>query len=110
MGLGKTVSVIGALNTDPSWRRVLIIAPESLLPMREAELVRWLVVDCTVVVATAKDGIPSDPWDVLLMNYDIVHKFRKDRDERDPFDAPKYAIPFGATDGVAPKIVEPVRH
>jgi SNF2 family DNA or RNA helicase len=55
--------------------------------MWEAELERWLVVDSTVVAATAKDGIPLDPWDVLLKNYDIVDKFRKDLDEMGPFDA-----------------------
>lgn len=87
MGLGKTVSVIGALNASPHWRRVLIIAPKSLLPMWETELGRWLVVDRMVVVATAKAGIPPDPWDVLLMNYDIVDKFRKDLDRMGSFDA-----------------------
>lgn len=45
------------------------------------------MVDRTVVAVTAKVGIPPDPSDVLLMNYDLVDKFREDLDERGPFDA-----------------------
>lgn len=43
MGLGKTVQALGAINADPSIRRVLILCPKSLQInwLREAE--RWLI-------------------------------------------------------------------
>lgn len=88
MGLGKTISAIGSLNNMKTWEKVLIVAPKSLLNMWESELERWLVVDedsKTIGVATAKGGIPTHV-NVLLMNYDIVEKYRQDIDQMGPWD------------------------
>ena len=43
MGLGKSISTIGALNLLENYEKVLIIAPKSLIPMWETELEKWLI-------------------------------------------------------------------
>lgn len=86
MGLGKTISVIGALNLlQPD--RVLVVAPKSVLPNWRFELSQWLVDPARIETATAEKGLP-DVWNsnaqegeedqpfVLLINYDIVNKHR----------------------------------
>jgi SWI/SNF-related matrix-associated actin-dependent regulator 1 of chromatin subfamily A len=91
MGLGKTISVIGALNVlekiSEKNSKILIIAPKSVLPNWESELYKWLVGSSSqsIGVITASHGLPP-PVDILLMNYDIVEKFRDDIDELGPFD------------------------
>lgn len=84
MGLGKTISAIGALNLLMSKdSKVLIVAPKSLLSTWKRELQRWLVnsTNVGIGVATAQGGIPScNDAQILLMNYDIVKKYRKDID------------------------------
>ena len=78
MGLGKTVSVISALNREERIEKVLVIAPKSVLPVWRYELSRWLERPLTVDVATAKRGMPKERPDVLLINYDVVSKYREE--------------------------------
>lgn len=82
MGMGKSISAIGALNRLENYSNVLIIAPKSLLSMWKAELERWLVCseadNKTIGVATAQGGIPD--CNILLINYDIVTKYKKEID------------------------------
>ena len=92
MGLGKTISVIGALNalgeSNEKPHQVLIIAPKSVIPNWESELNKWLV-GCSrgsIGVITAKYGVPAPPTNIMIMNYEIVEKFRDDIDELGPFD------------------------
>jgi len=109
MGLGKTISVIGALNAllqqdedgddsdekeQPPIRRVLVICPKTVIPNWDYELKNWLISadesaksGWTTGIATAEKGLPSNLTNVLLINYDIVEKFRDELD-RDwaPFD------------------------
>jgi SNF2 family DNA or RNA helicase/uncharacterized protein (DUF3820 family) len=88
MGLGKTISVIGALNVLGSKQRVLIIAPKSVLPSWEYELRTWLVdPSWSIGAASAKGGFPpTTNVGILLMNYDIVNKFRDEIDTLGPYD------------------------
>ena len=80
MGLGKTISAIGALNLMLDYNKVLIVAPKSLVSMWKRELERWLVNanNVSIAVATAQGGVP--PCQILLMNYDIIDKYRKEID------------------------------
>ena len=87
MGLGKTVSVISALNREPAIKRVLIVAPKSVLPVWRNELARWLTRPLSVGIASATKGMPKEETDVLLVNYDIIRKHRDELDARAPWDA-----------------------
>ena len=86
MGLGKTISVIGAVNRDASIKSVLVVAPKSVLPVWHLELSRWLDRPLSVGLANAAKGMPAEPTDVLLINYDIVQKHREELDARGPWD------------------------
>ena len=87
MGLGKTVSVIGALNREPTIESVLVVAPKSVIHVWSLELSRWLArPDLSVGMASASKGLPKEPTQVLLINYDIVRKHRQELDARGPWD------------------------
>jgi len=80
MGLGKTVSVISAIDREPAIGRVLVIAPKSVLPAWRCELSRWLTRPLSVGLASAAAGMPDELPDVLLLNYEMVHKHRAQLD------------------------------
>ena len=86
MGLGKTVSVISALNRDPTIKSVLIVTPKSVLHVWKLELSRWLSRPLSVGLASASKGLPEEPTQILLINYDIVRKHREELDARAPWD------------------------
>lgn len=75
-GLGKTIEAIGVINaTKP--KRVLIICPCNLRINWSRELAKWLVGD--VSVAVAKTGCPFPRIaDVIVVHYDVLHKFEKE--------------------------------
>lgn len=72
MGLGKTIQGIGFINTHPDIKRALIICPASLRLNWQRELEKWLVNDYTIAIADTKIGIPDT--DIIIVNYDILHK------------------------------------
>lgn len=77
MGLGKTIQLIGLINSDPSIRRVLIVCPASIKTNWARELNKWLV-------RKLKVGIAGPEWprgcDVVVINYDVLRKFRSQID------------------------------
>lgn len=77
MGLGKTIQAIGGINLDASARRVLVVCPASLKVNWRNELAKWLVRPLKVAVQAA-----GQPWvgswaDVVVVNYDILSKFKE---------------------------------
>lgn len=73
MGLGKTVEAIGVINADESIKQVLVICPASLKLNWRRELERWLVRMMPIQVVSATDT-KLLPADILILNYDILHK------------------------------------
>jgi SWI/SNF-related matrix-associated actin-dependent regulator 1 of chromatin subfamily A len=80
MGLGKTIQAIGVINSDPSIKRSLVIAPAYLKLNWQREFQRWLARGLSVGIATSK-GLPDT--DIVVANYEIVKKLRSAIDERD---------------------------
>jgi len=78
MGLGKTIQAIGIINADANVRRVLIICPASLRLNWQREAEKWLVRAMTVGVVDTKAGWVDS--DVVVINYDILHRFRSEID------------------------------
>lgn len=72
MGLGKTIQVIGLINNDPTIKRALIVCPASLRLNWKRELEKWLVRPLIVGIVTPSE-IPD--CDILICNYDILHRF-----------------------------------
>lgn len=75
MGTGKTIQTIGVINACPEIQTALVLCPNTLKLNWAAELDRWLVRKRPLAVAYA-----NKPWpvaDIVLMNYDIVHKFHE---------------------------------
>jgi len=75
MGLGKTVQVIGAINAMPTKVKVLIVCPKSVLGVWQSELAKWLVRPLCVATVAGSAALPAaEETDIVIMNYDIVHK------------------------------------
>ncbi len=72
--LGKTITAIGTINAIPEIHRVLVVTKASLKRNWERELKKWLVRPLSVGIADSK-CFPST--DVVVINYDITHKFVK---------------------------------
>jgi len=79
MGLGKTIQAIGVINLHDI-RSVLVVCPASLKLNWERELRKWLTKCLTVSVATPKKLTQAD---VVIINYDILGKFREKLAERE---------------------------
>lgn len=82
MGLGKTIQAIGCINAHPEAENVLVVTKASLKMNWWRELRKWLVspkLRASVGIAEGK-LFPSS--DVVVMNYDIAHKFPNRLNER----------------------------
>lgn len=78
MGLGKTIQAIGLVNDDASIRSVLVVCPASLKINWARELGKWLVRPLSVGIANGH--LP--PTDIVIVNYDVLAKFRREIDRR----------------------------
>lgn len=67
----NTIQVIGLINNDPSLTRILIVCPASLKLNWQRELEKWLVRDLSIGIA---DGSTFPGADIVIVNYDILHK------------------------------------
>lgn len=75
MGTGKSPTAVGICNADPTITRVLIICPATLkLMWAESVWPKWDVKRLSVGVV--KKTFPDT--DVVVLNYDILRKFRAD--------------------------------
>ena len=80
MGLGKTVQAIGVCNQSPTANSILIICPKSLKANWVNEWNKWDVKGLDVSYNTNAKKLPDTQ--VVVLNYDVVKKFRKDIDAR----------------------------
>ena len=82
MGLGKTIQAIGCVNAHPEAENVLVVTKASLKLNWWRELRKWLVSEkLRNSVGVAEGGMfPSS--DVVVMNYDIAHRFPNRLNER----------------------------
>src|SRR5690349_361410 len=79
MGLGKTIQAIGVINTSPDAKRVLVICPASLRLNWARELKKWMVRDLPIaVIESGKTKFIPRTAEVLVINYDLLKKFRKE--------------------------------
>jgi SWI/SNF-related matrix-associated actin-dependent regulator 1 of chromatin subfamily A len=76
MGLGKTIQAIGLINLDDTIDKVLVICPASLRLNWMKEISNWLVKPRSTGYARAKKPFPDT--DIVIINYDILHKFQKE--------------------------------
>lgn len=76
----NTIQTIGLINNDPGIQRVLIVCPKGLKLNWKQELSKWLTRPMTVEIVTP-DGVPDA--DILICNYDILHRFDFDEMEWD---------------------------
>lgn len=78
-GLGKTaVAVVAADQIVPSYERVVVVAPASLLRTWEREIAKWQTVpgDVYVLAGTIDEGAASDArW--IVMSWDRAARFSK---------------------------------
>ena len=72
MGLGKTIQALGYINAHPEIKTVLIICPASLKINWQREATKWLVRPYTIAIADTSTGVPDA--DIVIVNYDILHK------------------------------------
>jgi|688.fasta_scaffold00779_12 SWI/SNF-related matrix-associated actin-dependent regulator 1 of chromatin subfamily A len=83
MGLGKTIQAIGVSNADASVRKVLVICPAFLKINWQREWRKWCVKHLNVSVVGKKGWVAEcDFADVVIINYDILHKYRAEIDAR----------------------------
>ena len=81
MGLGKTIQAIGAINNTPDARNILILCPKSLKQNWLREMEKWDVKGLTIEYN--RDGKVFPSSDVVILNYDVVKKFRDEIDARE---------------------------
>ena len=74
MGLGKTIQAIGVINGDAKIHRVLVICPATAKINWYRELRKWLTRKLSVGIA---DPGVFPTTDVVVINFDILHKFPK---------------------------------
>jgi len=76
MGLGKTIQAIGAMNSTPSAKRILIICPASLKLNWAREIRKWDTLNRSVgIVGHDADAFTQG---VVIINYDRISKHHKE--------------------------------
>ena len=74
MGLGKTIQTIGVINYDPTIKKVLVICPASLKINWGRELMKWIANKKLSGGFVYGNDFPDT--DIVIINYDIVNKWR----------------------------------
>jgi SWI/SNF-related matrix-associated actin-dependent regulator 1 of chromatin subfamily A len=74
MGLGKTIQAIGVINGNPNIRKVLVVCPATLKQNWENELKDWLVTPRSIAIVKGQVNWPTS--DIVIVNYDILLKWR----------------------------------
>jgi hypothetical protein len=91
MRLGKSVEAIGVINADPSINSILCICPNFLKLNWSREFMKWTVRKFTGSIASPRSAningkyktvYTFDDSNIIIINYDIVKKFRPAIDER----------------------------
>ena len=75
MGSGKTIQLIGALNSLPLSRNVLIVCPASLKLNWQREYKKWSVIDRGEPTVVKSGNKPT--LGVTIINYDILSKHKE---------------------------------
>lgn len=70
-GLGKTIQVLGLINTDTTIKKVLVICPKTLCLNWQREAEKWLVRPVKIGIATPK-LVPE--CDFMITNFETVGK------------------------------------
>jgi hypothetical protein len=73
MGLGKTIQAIGLMNCTADIKSVIIVCPNTLKLNWARELKKWLTRPMSVEVQYSNK--PFSRADIVIVNFDIVHKF-----------------------------------
>lgn len=81
MGLGKTIQAIGLINLRPEIKSVVIVCPNTLKLNWARELKKWLVRPMSIEVQYSNKAFSTA--DIVIINYDIVHKFLGVLNDRD---------------------------
>ena len=71
-GLGKTIQVLGLVNFEKSIKRVLVIAPATLLYNWRAEAKRWLVDKAEIAVLGDAKDLPGGDRVFAITNYEML--------------------------------------
>lgn len=71
MGLGKTIQVLGLINSRADLQNILLIVPATLKTNWLREFTKWHTGNLTAEIATAK-SLPESR--VVIINYDILHR------------------------------------
>ena len=83
MGLGKTIQAIGISNADTEARTVLVVCPAFLKLNWAREWAKWCVKGLTISVVGKKGWLEEhDAANVVIVNYDIIEKYRAQIDAR----------------------------
>lgn len=83
MGLGKTIQAIGVSNADATVRKVLVVCPAFLKINWQREWRKWCVKRLNVAIVGKRGWTAEcDFADVVVINYDILAKFRTQIDAR----------------------------
>ncbi len=80
-GTGKGVQTIGVINRLPEIKQVLVICRASGKVTWPRELPRWLTRPMTVGVCQGSEWPDGNP-DIVVVNYDLLTRFRKQLRER----------------------------
>jgi SWI/SNF-related matrix-associated actin-dependent regulator 1 of chromatin subfamily A len=80
MGLGKSIQAIGLINAVSSIHKVIIVCPASMRLVWKRELEKWLTRSMSIGVIrvdTAQPELLFDQHNILIINYDRLHRFTK---------------------------------
>lgn len=79
MGLGKSIQAVGVYTVTNS-SKCIVVCPSSLRLNWKREFLKWSFRPVKVAVILNGKDFPQEDFDVLIVNYDVVSKHRKNID------------------------------
>ncbi len=70
-GIGKTIEIIGLINNS-SFKKILVVCPNSLKLNWKRELKKWLVNNYSISVISSTC---FEEADIMIINYEILYKY-----------------------------------